>query len=294
MQKFRNLVLEGGGVRGVAFCGALAALDNLGILDGIKNFAGSSAGAIAAALLACGADVPFLNAEFATVNFGDFLDYGNILKIPRSLVKYQGVCRGDAFEKWFGDTLEKLTDNRDMTFAECHKVFKRRLVITATCLNTRTVHYFDYKTAPEMTIKQAVRMSMSVPIIFRPVRWNDAVWVDGGVIDNFPMKAFHKDSPNVDRIDKHTIGLMLIGENNSVDIPVVDIWSYTDALLDCYLSPPAGTRIDKQDWVRTITIPCIGVSSFDFRAPREALEGLISAGNDSVVKWAADNGVCPK
>lgn len=285
-QKYHNLVLEGGGVRGVAFCGAISALKDLGILQDIKNFAGSSAGAIAAGLLACGADVDFLNAEFATADFAAFLDYGNILKIPGRLIKKLGICPGDYFFEWYGGLIQKLSGNADLTFAECKRVYKSRLIITSTCLNTRTVHYFDHKTAPDMPIRQAVRMSMSVPLIFKPVQWNDMVWVDGGVIDNFPMKAFHKDGKNGDRIDKHTIGLMLVGENNSADIPVVDIWSFVDALSDCYLSPPAGSRIDKQDWVRTIIIPCVGVSSFNFHAPTDALDALIIAGNKAVRSWS--------
>lgn len=286
--KYRNLVLEGGGVRGVAFCGAIAALDRLGILKGIKNYAGSSAGAIAAGLLACGADIDFLNTEFASADFSAFLDYGNLLKIPSRLIKRQGLCRGEYFFEWYGKLIGKLTGSPDFTFRECRDKFRGRLVITSTCLNTRMVHYFDYKNNPDMPIRQAVRMSMSVPVIFRPVLWNDSVWVDGGVVDNFPMKAFHKDKSSSDIIDRGTIGLMLVGENNSAEIPVTDIWSFADALFDCYLSPPASARIDVQDWMRTIIIPCAGVSSFNFRAPRKTLDAIITAGDLAVMEWHAD------
>ena len=49
-RKYRNLVFKGGGVRGVAYIGALEELEALGILEGIKRTAGSSAGAVAACL----------------------------------------------------------------------------------------------------------------------------------------------------------------------------------------------------------------------------------------------------
>ena len=51
---FENLVFEGGGVKGLAFCGALKVLEERGIITDVKGLAGSSAGAITAGLLACG------------------------------------------------------------------------------------------------------------------------------------------------------------------------------------------------------------------------------------------------
>ena len=51
---FRNLVFEGGGVKGLAYIGALEVLESKGIIQDIKRFGGTSAGAINAALLALG------------------------------------------------------------------------------------------------------------------------------------------------------------------------------------------------------------------------------------------------
>ena len=46
MSQFRNLVFEGGGVKGIAYAGAVAVLEDKGILPGIRRVAGTSAGAI--------------------------------------------------------------------------------------------------------------------------------------------------------------------------------------------------------------------------------------------------------
>jgi NTE family protein len=55
MSQFRNLVFEGGGVKGIAYAGAIEVLEKESILSDIKRVAGTSAGAITAALLASGA-----------------------------------------------------------------------------------------------------------------------------------------------------------------------------------------------------------------------------------------------
>ena len=55
MSQFRNLVFEGGGVKGIAYAGAVAVLEDKEILPDIRRVAGTSAGAITAVLLALGA-----------------------------------------------------------------------------------------------------------------------------------------------------------------------------------------------------------------------------------------------
>ncbi len=55
MSQFRNLVFEGGGVKGIAYAGAIQVLEKQNILEDIRRVAGASAGAITAALLSAGA-----------------------------------------------------------------------------------------------------------------------------------------------------------------------------------------------------------------------------------------------
>ncbi len=51
---YENLVLEGGGIKGIAYCGAFQVLTENGVYDKIKNVAGSSAGALVGTLVAVG------------------------------------------------------------------------------------------------------------------------------------------------------------------------------------------------------------------------------------------------
>ena len=60
---FRNLVFEGGGVKGIAYVGALEVLDQEGILKDIKRVAGTSAGAMVAVLVGLGYSAAEPNAS---------------------------------------------------------------------------------------------------------------------------------------------------------------------------------------------------------------------------------------
>ena len=99
--KFRNLVFEGGGVKGAAYGGALEELEERGILNDITRVAGTSAGAITAVLLAVGYSPEELTDIITNTNFGDFADSSDewFIDAERILTSY-GFCKGDYFRKW--------------------------------------------------------------------------------------------------------------------------------------------------------------------------------------------------
>lgn len=77
MTQFRNLVFEGGGVKGIAYAGALSEIDigsHRGILKEIIRVAGTSAGAITATLVALGADGQYVRDVVGNTQFGKFMD----------------------------------------------------------------------------------------------------------------------------------------------------------------------------------------------------------------------------
>ncbi|XP_035671292.1 uncharacterized protein LOC118412511 [Branchiostoma floridae] len=199
---FENLVIEGGGARGVAYVGALRVLESAGILQNIKRVAGVSAGAITATFVALGlscADV----AEQAEVDLGKILISGGYLQTlvkPVNLYRRYGWETGDGFYTFFGSILEKFTrkdgrpGNPDITFKQLYKMSGIELCIVVTNLDQMTEEYCHVKTTPNLPIRKAVRMSMSIPGLFQPVltdyHGNKEFYVDGGVVCNYPLHSF--------------------------------------------------------------------------------------------------------
>ncbi|XP_035675831.1 uncharacterized protein LOC118415377 [Branchiostoma floridae] len=199
---FENLVIEGGGARGVAYVGALRVLESAGILQNIKRVSGVSAGAITATFVALGlscADV----AEQAGVDLGKILISGGYLQTmvkPVNLYRRYGWETGDGFYTFFGSILEKFTrkdgrpGNPDITFKQLYKMSGIELCIVVTNLDQMTEEYCHVKTTPNLPIRKAVRMSMSIPGLFQPVltdyHGNKEFYVDGGVVCNYPLHSF--------------------------------------------------------------------------------------------------------
>src|ERR1044072_5361540 len=90
---FTNLVFEGGGVKGVAFGGALEVLDQQGILSQIENVAGTSAGAITATIVALGYSADYVKNEMLNLDFKTFKDGNFFSDIERFNTQSHGLYK---------------------------------------------------------------------------------------------------------------------------------------------------------------------------------------------------------
>lgn len=218
---YRNLVMEGGGIRGIAYGGALLELEQQGVLRSIERVGGTSAGAIQAALLAVGYSaqeiIDVVNATpVQRLNDGRFIFFGG----THRLVKQYGWYRGDQFATYLSELVARKTQRPNLTLGELHTLAQqqpyqggpthfRDLYTTGTNLTTQRVQVFSYETTPTMRVADAVRISMSIPLYFRAVLLDARnnvittgqpapgqpvqVLVDGGLLANYPVDLF--DSP---------------------------------------------------------------------------------------------------
>src|SRR3979490_672718 len=115
--QFRSLVLEGGGVKGIAYAGAFAELEKLGITKDLTRVAGTSAGAISAALIALGASSDYVAKAVGGTKFRSFMDssFGVLRDANRLLTDY-GWFIGDEFVAWMRERISELAGNPDLTF----------------------------------------------------------------------------------------------------------------------------------------------------------------------------------
>ena len=71
---FKNLVFEGGGVKGIAYIGAMQVLEDEGVLPAVERVGGTSAGAINATLFALGFSIAEQRTILNRLNFKNFMD----------------------------------------------------------------------------------------------------------------------------------------------------------------------------------------------------------------------------
>lgn len=213
-----DAVFEGGGVKGIGLAGALCGIDKYGRENNIKfvfqNVAGTSAGAIVAALVAAGYTSSEIKTIIRELDYNKFKDEGIVDKIPfigkaLSIGFEYGIYEGDFLEKWLNDLLEKKgvqtfgdlkTDFEDEKYA-----YKLQLIASDISDHRLLVLPQDLKdfgfNPDSFNVARAVRMSMSIPIYFEPVKVKDGsgrehLIVDGGLLSNFPLWLLDDGSEN--------------------------------------------------------------------------------------------------
>ncbi len=157
-----GLALSGGGARGFAHLGVLKALEEMNV--SIDRLAGTSAGAIVGAFYAHG----YKPDEILTIISGT-----GILKSVRPAWSWTGFFSLEGFK----EVLKKhLPEN---TFES----LQRPLTITATEIRLGKVVYFS-----EGELITPIIASSTLPAIFSPVSFNGNLYIDGGIMDNLPVR----------------------------------------------------------------------------------------------------------
>jgi NTE family protein len=196
---FRNLIFEGGGVKGIAYVGALRELERvLGpnyLKKKIMRVGGTSAGAINATLFALRYSTDEMRDILWKLDFNNFLDDSwGIIRDTERLLEEFGWYKGDFFRAWMGELIRKKTKNEHSTFNDLRKMGYPDLFLIGTNLSTGFGEVFSVEHTPRMCVVDAVRVSMSIPLFFAAIRnpRND-VYVDGGVFTNYPVKLFDRE-----------------------------------------------------------------------------------------------------
>lgn len=300
-----DLVLEGGGVRGIGHVGALGILEEKGYQW--VNIAGTSAGAFVAALLAAGYkarelyDIMKHEVQFSRFAHDPGLD-GVILVEALHILQRAGMHTGNFIESFMR---QKLSAKGIVKFGDLvlnarepkHSNFRYRLTVIASDISTGSMlrlpqDMLRFGLDPDdLDIAQAVRMSTSIPFFFMPVHKKHAdgstsLIVDGGLLSNFPVYLF--DVPDTPR--HPTFGLRLVDapptpEQPWPPNPTGNAWQIGRALLNTLLRAHDRLYMDDHTYVRTIAIPVNGISGTKFDLSPEEADTLYHNGRNAAAQF---------
>ena len=326
---FRNLVFEGGGVKGIAYAGVMEVLEEKDILSSVERVGGTSAGAINAVLTA----LNFSNAEvldiLKTLDFNNFLDESwGIIRDSNRLINEYGWYKGEFFRQWIGDLIEEKSGNRNLTFKglKDHPNGFRDLYVCATNLSTHFSEVFSMEHTPRMRIADAVRMSMSIPLFFAAVQRQPSndIYVDGGVLRNYPIKLFDREkyileaerpdyagTPDYYReetrklreihpdasscvFNRQTLGFRLDSKAEismfrdgaePIHEKIEDFFDYAVHLVKTMMDAEINRHLHSDDWQRTIYVDTLGVGTTDFDLSNERKEALVESGRSGAKRY---------
>jgi len=286
-----DAIFEGGGVRGIGFVGAICCLEE-------KNYewqrlAGTSAGSIIAALLAVGYTGKELNSIISATDYRKFLDKTGVQTVPLlgkslGLFMRKGMYKGNYLEQWMQGLLKAKGKTK---FKDIMVNGESRLKIIASDITKREMLILPddlskYGIDPmEFEIAKAVRMSISIPLYFDPIKFPNkngiSYIVDGGIMSNFPIWIF-----DVEKTPRWpTFGFKLIEPASHTSCGKTDILSFVNDILDTMVDQDDVIYMRDKDSVRTISIPTLGVKTTEFDISKENSLKLYESGYKSANKF---------
>ena len=284
----RNLVFKGGGVLGIAYAGVIEVIEEKKILPQIQRVAGTSAGAIIAALISLKYTTNDLLKVVQFTNFKSFED-GNI---PLQISNKYGLHKGHVFLTWMKQLIVDKGLAENATFTDFEKAGMLDLHVFAVDLNSKNLKEFSVEKTPNVIVAEAVRASISIPLFFEAWTFSNAIpdnhfYIDGGAISNFPVTAFDKDGI----INNETLGFYLKTINgNTIDsmlgsnqLPLF-IKDFFESLTNAQVGAFENNIEEKK---RTIVIDDFGISATNFDLSNIQKQRLYNSGKMATANYLA-------
>ena len=263
----------GGAIRGLAYVGAIRALEELNVEFDIIG--GSSVGSIFATLLACGYKSYELENLFMKVNFELFRD------IHLGFGKNIALSKGGIFVDWLNELITEKSDikpKKNLTFND----LEQDLVIITTNLKDFNTQEFSKFETPDFEIANAIRISSSMPGLMPPYKFNGADLVDGDLQKASPMwKLTQTLNDSESRILEFRLEGDCSVESKNPLAFINTIYScITDVATD-FVTEIYGQN-DKYDCV---TLNTGGIFFADFNLNKDARRKLIDSGYEQTMKY---------
>jgi len=314
-ERTADLVLEGGGVKGIALVGAAAALSEHGYR--FARIAGSSAGALVGSVMAAmqqrGESMSRVDDIVRTVDYRAMLDRrrtGRLLSWwPNGanawgVLFHLGAHRGLYLQRWLEGVLGDLGVRTfgDLRFDDPGTALgpgrSYRLVVTASDLSRRRGMYLPWdlsaygRVADRYPVARAVRASAAIPFLFEPVRvkssFGSVTLADGSLLRSYPIKIFDRDDGRPGRWP--TIGVRL-SSPAAERAKAKQVTGPVSLLMNLVFTTVDSTQIrhvsDPVDVERSVFAKPRGVRWTDFDLTPRQQEDLYAAGREAAERWLA-------
>jgi NTE family protein len=323
---FRNLVFQGGGIKGFAYHGVIPALEEAGILPQIERVGGTSVGAMMATILSFRLSAAESVALCCTLDYSKVPGLKTAVRLPARLVNTslaKDVAQNvDAFNRllrhygwydtnyaytWLQETVAAYAGDGRATFADFQAKGFRDLHIVATNLSRRRPETFSAETTPETAVADALLLSQSLPLFFAAPQFDGQTlgqgdyYCDGGILSTYPIHLFDTpqyaaDNPYYQNgINWETVGCRFYTPPECAETnhrPITNLPTYIANLFEATLEAQTVAHeqrlVDRQ---RTVDVSNCGIAATDFtvqpKPEDEIYQKLVTAGETAVRHYLA-------
>jgi predicted acylesterase/phospholipase RssA len=183
--QFNTICLSGGGDKGLIILGILQKCIEFNIIkfNNITKFYGTSVGSFLNLFMVLGYSLEEICNFFLELNFEEFEPNINIDILFNNL----GLDDGVKFKLLINKVISTKLKKDNINFLELFSLTQKELYVVSFNYTKNKEVLFSHKTTPYISVTDAIRASCCVPMFYKPIKIKDNLFIDGGIINNFPI-----------------------------------------------------------------------------------------------------------
>jgi len=190
--KIKHIVISGGGPTGLMSYGSLKLLNkrDLWNYDNIETVYGSSIGGLIGTLILLDYEWEWLDDYLIKRPWNNA--FNNLTNDMLSLILNKGIDGKKVIEIFLKPLLLAKNMDTSITLREFYEKTKKELHLIGTemnSINKLVLENISYKTYPDMKLVDALAITTAIPLMFKPVLYNDKCFLDGGIMNNLPVNV---------------------------------------------------------------------------------------------------------
>ena len=221
ISKINTIAFGGGGVKVISYIGFYKALLEHIDQSQIKHYIGTSAGCVFAYFIIIGYTIEEIIKIMYFYDFNSLVPTASIDELIYNL----GLTDGIPFKNFLTELLNIKLHKTDITFQELYDITHIKLTFCLTNFTTQSLEYWNHETTPNNSVISGLLATCRVPLFFTPFHHESNVYLDGGIINNYPINyVLHS---NIDcvvgvclttKLDVDEIKKIIINSNPSLEI----------------------------------------------------------------------------
>jgi NTE family protein len=212
MHHYDTLVLSGNSVKGFYVLGALQYCYDNYLLSAIENYVGTSSGAMISFLMVIGYTPVEIVTSICCHQVMERMQHFDIFAMMNNLGAISFTSIAQHLERMTIDKIGYLP-----TFYDLKHKFKKNFTCVTYNLTKGVIEYLNYESHPTLPCLVAIRMTSNLPLVFENYKYDNNLYTDGGLVNNFAIDYGEK-------IGMRVLGIYLEFENA--------IFSNTDNILE--------------------------------------------------------------
>ena len=228
----KNIAVSGGGLRGLYYIGVLKYLEEKKLLNGIKNYSGTSVGTIFCLLLI----LEYKHDDL--INIFELFDVNNLKQMDLiNMMNNFSLFSNTKIKRLISLFIKNKLNKNKITLKELFNITQKVFHIVTINIETGKQEIFNKDLTPDIDVCDAIMASCGFPLIFPISKINNGMYIDGCILNNFPYDIFKDDLEN-------TLGLEMRSYMKSKRNKINDLTCYLSNIYNLVLDS-LGNKPDK-------------------------------------------------